>query len=248
MNILVTVKTYPTPSRRYKEIVCTAGVLEDGRWIRLYPIDYRYNNYSQWYKKYQWIEVEVKKHNRDPRSESYRPIGNIRLGKVIGTKDNWAERKRYILAKGIRTMCYLQQQSQKDISLGVVKPSQVIDFYWKPTKNRDWTPKQRDVLNQLSLLEKNRPLEKIPYKFSYYFKCEENSCKGHKMMIEDWEVMALYRKMRDEFGEERALEKVKEKFLNQICSPQKDTHFFVGTVLQWGKWIIIGTFWPQKVK
>jgi hypothetical protein len=29
------VKTYPTISEKYSELVCTAGVLEDGSWIQL---------------------------------------------------------------------------------------------------------------------------------------------------------------------------------------------------------------------
>lgn len=246
MKILITVKTYPTPSRRYREIICTAGVLEDGSWIRLYPISYRYKDYSQWYKKYQWVEVEVKKHVRDSRLESYMPIGDIKvLGKPLSTKNRWAERKKYILVKRPKTMCSLEQQSQKEISLAVVKPKKVIDFYWEST-DRDWSPKQETVLKQLSLFEKEKPLEKIPYKFVYHFICEEVHCKGHKMMIEDWEVMELYRKMKGGFGERKALNKVKEKFLGQVCFSKRDPYFFVGTVLKYGTWIIIGVFWPPK--
>ena len=99
---------------------------------------------------------------------------------------------------------------------------------------------------QLSLFEKNKPLEKIPYKFIYYFICEEAGCKGHRQMIEDWEVMELYRKMRDGFGEKEALDRVKEKFLDKICSPERDTYFYVGTILRYGTWIILGIFWPPK--
>jgi hypothetical protein len=29
-RVLITVKTYPLPSGKYEELVCTAGVLEDG--------------------------------------------------------------------------------------------------------------------------------------------------------------------------------------------------------------------------
>ncbi|MYF20247.1 MAG: hypothetical protein F4218_06430 [Synechococcus sp. SB0677_bin_5] len=32
------VKTYPTLSQKYGETVCTAGVREDGSWMRLYPL------------------------------------------------------------------------------------------------------------------------------------------------------------------------------------------------------------------
>ena len=155
--------------------------------------------------------------------------------------------KKYVLAKGTKTMCWLQRQPQKDISLSIIKPLSIEDFYWREV-SRNWSEKQLWVLNRLSLFEKNRPLEKIPYQFRYKFKCEEPNCQGHDMLIEDWEVMQLYRSMRDKYGEEQGLIKVKEKFLNEICSPERDTYFIVGTVLAHGTWIIIGTFWPPKAK
>ena len=37
-KVLLTVTTYPLPSKSYDELVCTAGVLEDGSWIRIYPM------------------------------------------------------------------------------------------------------------------------------------------------------------------------------------------------------------------
>jgi len=58
--------------------------------------------------------------------------------------------------------------------------------------------------------------------------------------------MELFRRMRDKVGEKEALTKVKEKFFGEICSPEKETYFLVGTVFQTTKWIIIGTFWPPK--
>jgi len=40
-KVYIVVKTYPTISKKYSEIVCTAGILENGDWIRLYPIPFR---------------------------------------------------------------------------------------------------------------------------------------------------------------------------------------------------------------
>jgi hypothetical protein len=37
-KVLITVTTYPLPSRSYDELVCTAGMLENGEWIRIYPV------------------------------------------------------------------------------------------------------------------------------------------------------------------------------------------------------------------
>ena len=50
--------------KKYKELVCTTGLLEDGSWIRLYPIQFRKKSYTEQYQKYHWIEVDIVK-NRE---------------------------------------------------------------------------------------------------------------------------------------------------------------------------------------
>jgi len=67
------------------------------------------------------------------------------------------------------------------------------------------------------------------------------------MMIEDWEVGALYWRCVDKGATPpEAAKMVKEKFLNQLCGPDKDTHFYVGTILAHPKsWVVIGVFWPK---
>jgi hypothetical protein len=72
LKVLITVKTYPIPSRKYGELVCTAGVAKDGDFIRLYSINLRDLPYSKQYKKYQWIEIKAERHRgRDTRKESW---------------------------------------------------------------------------------------------------------------------------------------------------------------------------------
>ncbi len=252
LKLLVTVKTYPLPSESYQELVCTAGVRDDGSFVRLYPVDYRYRPYCQWYKKYQWIEVEVEKNMKDPRPESFRPVPGTRiktLGERLSTKDNWADRKKYVLASGVETMCGLQEKPPEECSLGIIRPREVLDFVVEPTE-RDWKPEWKGLFLQQKLFGPDqKPLEKIPYRFSYRFRCEASGCIGHKMMIADWEVGQLYRKMRDDYGSEQtAIYMVKQRFLEKICAPEIDTHFFVGTVLQYHTWIVLGVFWPKKTK
>ena len=249
-KILITIKTYPLPSKSHMELVCTGGVQEDGSFIRLYPIDYRYRPYWEWYKKYQWIEVEIEKNPRDPRPESFRPVSDAQIkvvGEPLSSKNNWRERKKYVLAKEIPTMCWLEKQKQEDFSLGIIRVRKAIGFIAELTE-RDWKPKWENLFNQLNLFgPKRKPLEKIPYKFTYHFLCDEPKCKGHKKMIEDWEICELYRKMRIKHGSEKvALEKVKDTFLDRIFASNRDTHFFVGTVLRYGSWVVLGTFWPEK--
>jgi len=252
VKVLITVKTYPQPHEKYKELVCTAGVREDGSFIRLHPIAFRYKPYSQQYKKYQWIELEVEKNEEDKRPESYKQVeGTIikTIGESISTKKNWADRKKYVLARGVETMCHLEHLSQEQCSLGIIRPKVVEDFIYEET-TRVWKPEQQKNLDQQNLFGDNlKPLKKIPYKFRYVFKCEEPNCTGHKKMITDWELGILFLNMYEKHqSEDIALAKVKETFMGKICSSNIDTHFFVGTVnpKKYKAWIVIGTFYPPK--
>ncbi len=250
-RVLITVKTYPLPSDKYLELVCTAGMLEDGSFIRLYPIDYRYRPYWQWYKKYQWIEIEVEKHDKDRRKESYRPrIESIKtLSSPLDTKNCWADRRAVVLRQPSTSIEELKERQKADgTSFGVVKPKEVTDLIIEPDDDK-WKPAWEADIAQLRMFGPERkPLEKIPYKFKYRFTCDDPRCKGHQMMVEDWEVGALYRNVLSSCGDpERAAQSVRDRFLTTLCGPNIDTHFFVGTVLKYGTWIILGVFWPPMI-
>jgi hypothetical protein len=66
-------------------------------------------------------------------------------------------------------------------------------------------------------------------------------------MIEDWEVGALYWKLIDQGATPHdACQGVRKKFLEEICGPNRDTYFFVGTVSAHPRnFVIIGIFWPK---
>jgi len=256
LKVLITVKTHPIPSSKYDELVCTAGVTEAGDFVRLYPINFRDLSYSQQYKKYQWLEVDAKKHTgRDSRKESYRPqCDSIRLiGEPLSTENNWAERSRYALAKCSQSMEELYAKQNADrTSLGIFKPKEVRDFIWVPS-DVDWKPSFKAALNQQRLWETRKaskePPRKVPWKFQYKFACDDPRCKGtHQIMIEDWEIGALYWKCVDSGASPaEACQKVKQKFLEQLCSSDRDTHFYVGTIMAHPKtWVIIGVFYPKK--
>ena len=73
-RLLITVKTYPTLSRKHAETVCTAAVRADGSWVQLYPIPFRLMDYKDRYAKYDWIETTLAKSSRDPRPETFHPV------------------------------------------------------------------------------------------------------------------------------------------------------------------------------
>jgi hypothetical protein len=83
-KVLIAVKTYPSLSSKYDELVCTAGFLENGNWIRVFPIPFRKLEYDKRYSKYDWVEIDLTKNTGDFRTESYKPRSienafNVRL-------------------------------------------------------------------------------------------------------------------------------------------------------------------------
>lgn len=256
IRVLITVKTYPIPSSTYDELVCTAGVTEKGEFIRLYPINFRDLPYSQQFKKYQWIEIFAEKHKgRDVRKESYRPDSeSIKLigGPILTKKGDWSERGKYVLHNKSKSMEDLYEHQNIDrTSLGIFKPKIISDLIVSPDAS-DWKPSFKNALRQARLWEdrtvSKEPPRKIPFKFHYKFACDDERCKGkHKMMIEDWEVGALFWKLVDSGNSlENAANITRDKFFNEICGSDKDTHFYVGTILAHPKtWVIIGVYWPK---
>ncbi|MBA4145586.1 MAG: hypothetical protein C0523_07480 [Cytophaga sp.] len=257
-KVLIAVKTYPTLSAKYDELVCTAGFREDGTWIRIYPVPFRKRSYNEQYKKYDWIELNLTKNEGDFRPESYRPVTIDSEIKVIGhidTHHNWEERKKYALGKIYHNMTELIAEAKnKDLytSLAVFKPSKVLDFYAEKT-DREWDAEKLHSFNQLNLFEntwdeKFEVVKKVPYKFK--FKFQDNQGRESNMMIEDWETGQLYWNClaRHEGHEERAIVDVRRKYFDDFAKT-KDLHFFLGTTQSYhlhsqNPFMIIGTFTP----
>lgn len=265
-KILVTVMTYPTLSDKHFETVCTAGFREDGSWIRIFPVPYRLldqfdkNKYSKW----QWIEADIEQNpTHDDRPESYH-IKDIDSLKVLDRLDvkgkpDWGLRKQWVfknkpLFDNMSEVIDLTKRNQ--LSLAVLKPTEIIDIRIEKedlTKYRAKLAKIKATYKasktQLTLFSNSNEIdfsfqfaEKIPFKFRYVFRSKDGIVR--KLMIEDWELGALYRKYQDD---NMAVEKVLSKYRELI---QRDIFFFLGTSFQWQKkkspdpYLIIGVFYP----
>jgi len=254
-KVLITVMTYPHPSSSYQELVCTAGINETHEWVRLYPVDYRYRPTCQRFSKYQWIEVELEgsAKRKDPRKESRRPhLDSIRLiGEPIpaNSKDGWADRRAYIDKLPHYTVNQLKELYDKEkVSLGVVRPTKVLDLEIRPA-DPEWKPEWQNLFVQLRLFgPQQKPLRKLPYSFHYIFECEDSE-KPHTSMCEDWELGVLFLNEAARLGsDEAAAESVKKKFLGELCRADKDTRFFMGTRFPYNVWLVLGVFWPPKIR
>lgn len=250
-RVLITVMTYPHPSQHHRELVCTAGVTEAGEWVRLYPIDYRYRPPEQQFRKYQWIEVGLaaRGSGNDERAESRKPkLDSISiLGEPLPSDHAWRERRRIIDRLPIRTVLELKRAYEENkISLGIVRPKRVLDIKIEASE-REWKAEWQAMFSQFHLFgDHQKPLTKLPFKFSYVFECEDSD-KPHNAMIEDWELGVLFLKEVERLGSEQAAaQSVRHKFLDQLCAQDRDTRFFMGTVFPYNTWVVVGVFWPPR--
>ena len=259
-RVYIVVKTYPTISEKYAELVCTAGILEDGSWIRLYPMPFRLLNNDQKYPKFVWVDIEVERHTADFRPESYRPNLQSLVVEPKADKVNWDERRNIIL-NNQKTYTnkheLLSKKKSDNTSLAVFKPTKIVDFIIE-TDNRGWDSEKLASLHnqsqQLNLFQTPEEIEaefkvvqKVPYKFSYKF--EDDVGEISTLMIEDWEIGMLYFNcLKGADGNEKiAIAKVKEKYFDYFLT--RDTHFFLGTTKRFhnvapNPFIIIGVFYP----
>lgn len=263
-KILITVKTYPTLSKKYDELVCTAGFDEEGNWIRLYPIPFRKLEYESRYQKYSWIELDVQKNIADFRPESYRPA-NIEaiqiVDKIEANGGPWYERRKIVLKKVYKNLDVLISEAknpEKKTSLAVFKPKKILDFVYEEV-DREWDKETLEYIKANAMQQDlfrnyENPFEvvkKLPYKFSFIFK--DDSGQQSKMMIEDWEIGQLYWNcLNTKKDEKLACEDIKKKYYDDFAKT-KDLYFFLGTTKEFhfvGKnpFIIIGTFHPKYIE
>jgi len=252
-KVLVTVKAYPEKSRKHGTTVCTAGITDDGDWIRLYPMPYSSFLGPDKIYRYDKIEVECKKVTDEKlnRKESYRiRDGSVRIidrslsrGKIQG-KVPWAERNTIILPKLAPSLEYLEEKFREDrTSLGLIKPVEVMDFFTREELRQPTEPKefQRSLDNQIIPI-----VDAIPHIFAYKFTC--SGCgdgKPHDIMCEDWELFESYRSWWKNYPDVKLLwMKLHEKFFDFM--KKSDLYFYMGMYSQMPTWLIIGLYYPPK--
>ena len=253
-EIFVVAKTYPTRSRKYKELVCTAGINRKGKWIRIYPITYRTMEEFRKFERYTWIRAEVIPDKSDPRAESHKiNISSIELLEHVPTNKNWYHRKD-LITKDTKVYTNLEEiiylaNVKNTLSLCTFKPAKCLEVQ-KNTKEKPTKEEELEFQNANKSLFDNelcktefKGMPHIPYKFKIKF--EDDSGKRSTMSVIDWEYLQLFLKYKNP---ETGAEKVKEKILSHF---EKDIHLFLGTMRQMHGWTsnpytIIGIFYPPK--
>jgi hypothetical protein len=265
-EILIAVKTYPAPSEKYDELVCTAGLRKNGSWVRIYPVPFRKLAYEKQYKKFQWISFDIERNNSDPRPETYKLKNHHKIeviNEIPTDRDGvWKERRKHLLQNVYTNKKKLIGDAFNPsigTSLAVFKPKRFIDFKIE-NDFREWDKNKIESIRarsqQIDLFRGAEKIfevvKKLPYKFSYTFN-DENDDKSELQII-DWEIGALFWNcLKKHNGDERAAcEDVKMKYWNDfVCT--KDLYLILGTTREFhirkakNPFLIIGVFPPKYI-
>jgi len=260
-RILILAKTYPSPSAKYVETSCVAGINEHGQLRRLYPVPFRLIEESKQFKKWQWITARVRKSNDDHRPESHRlMVDTIESGTdPLSTKNNWEARWQWINMIPVSPN-FSEIEARRlafGESLAILRPKRILRLDIKPARNADWTDEEKAKLMQAQMqgnlfdtmeIEREiRLLKKIPHDFYYVYVCDSAGGEVEEQhKIVDWEAGALYWRCRSSHGknwEQPFRAKLEADLLG------KDLMFLMGNIHRFqDQWLIVSLIYPPKQK
>ncbi len=229
---MVAVKAYPSISKGYDELVCCAGVTDDHKWVRLYPVPYRNLPGQQQFQKGDVIEVlaERPKAHKDDRPESWKPkLDTMKIVDHVSVKEgDWRQRLEWIGPTILRGFGELTEKQEKENkSLGAFRPAKILGVKVMREAS-SWTDAQIATINQKDLFSDKEPLEKIPFRFQLGF--EDENARKHWLSIIDWEFFQLWRKERHRLrDEDKAADQVRRK-IEFITAKDKDVVAFAGNL------------------
>ena len=146
-------------SRSHRETVCTGGIFEDTKqFVRLYPIPRRHLDDERVFKKYQWIEADVRKAIQDLQPESYNIRCDITVCDAIPTKKgDWSQQLKWVMQPGHVFASVEALQAARGLegtSIGMVKPLVVTDYRveaYSEEERRNFWAKYQSILAQQEL-------------------------------------------------------------------------------------------------
>ena len=253
-TMLILTKTYPSPSRKHREISCVAAINQSGELRRLFPIPFRLLDGEQRFHRWEWIKANITKAQDDHRPESYKvDVDSIERLHKLGTDQGWAERMEWITPHFLPDFDSLETRRQTTgQTLGFIRPAE-FTLEIKPSDSPNWTTEEQTKLVQDGLFDsteiKSRfPLQKVPFDFHYSYTCQTSAgTTSHRHKLTDWEVCALYWNCQKDYGAD--WEKYFRLRLEAEFSTKKEIAFLMGTMHRFPDlWLIVGLVYPPRLE
>lgn len=236
-EIAVLVRATPEKGKKDGDghAVGVTGITKNGELLRLYPLGFRYGEGLVDFRKNDLLEVTVTRLEHDIRGESRKVLSYVNLQKPLKER----EMKELVLP----LVTSIERLNIEGASLGVVKP-EILDIEIKV--NSIETYDRQQYFNLMGDFLEKGERARMPVEVRYIFRCEEeDACRGHKILLLDWEFNETVRKIIREEQEPAGVEKkVREHFLNLM--QEKELYFIMGTHFTYGTWMITGLFCPEK--
>lgn len=258
-RVVVLVKAAPVLTQHLDETMCVAGArvdVEVPEWIRLHPVPFRDLATEARFAKYQEVQVDIVRPKADRRPESWTPLpGTIQTGVRLGTDGAWADRRGLISSLFEADMCDLVEANRAGSGLGTpslavvrpVSPPELIISERDAEQLAKWRWRAEGASNRLSLFDNppaSRPdFEVVPWRFQYRYRCAKPGCSTHTQTIVDWEVVALWRHVRNR---QNWQELMRVKFEDEMWFGRSAV-LFVGNQEQYPtSFLVLGIFWPPS--
>ncbi len=257
-KVLILCKTYPSPSEKYVETSCVAGVRPDGSLIRLYPVPFRLVAANKQFKKWQWIEAKIEKARKDHRPESHQiKIDTLKCNETpLPTAGGWQSRLQ-ALARTPIAQSFTEVEAERERSgqsLALLRPSKLVGLDIEEVRPSNWTD---DEIAKLVAEQKQgtlfgddqadvRTLRKLPFAFYYRYECQIDGqgVQQFRHKLVDWEVGALYWKCLSKYGSDWE-SKFRAKIWDFMCS--REIMFLMGNIHRFpSQWLIVSILYPPR--
>ncbi|MEE6273319.1 hypothetical protein V2J56_08155 [Georgenia sp. MJ206] len=255
IKVMVLVKAAPQPSRTYGDTVCVAGVAVSpgsARWVRLYPVPFRYMAGDKQFRKYDIIDVKVRDASADKRVESLRiDAQSLEIERHVG---GWERRAQWVEPLQGLSMCGVLRAVRADmnsVSLAAIRPTEVYDLLIE--EHAGWSTSELKRFEQYAqqgdLFAETPPtLLKAPhFRARLKYRCESPDCPTHTQRVIDWELNALQYYQRA-LPDVKLRASIREKFFDQMYGASKRPLIFVGNQenpQRRQSFTVLGTYYPK---
>lgn len=262
LEAIVVVKAAPENTKSHDVTVCTAAVLDDGRLVRLYPVQWA-DYMGARIPKYARVRVDaVPSDEAANRPESHKVKGGLRvMNRSLCSgrggapwNDRMAILRQNVEPDGVASLRAKQEKWRT--SLGIVKVRHLNDFHidGEPDeiiRQADYRASAQQTLKGGAAGTEGSRIDQIEHVFRYNWGCTGSCCDdgpNHDMQCEDWELFESFRqwKSNPRYDTKEKLDRALwNKYYDEMS--QKDLHFILGTTsrpAEQQSFTIIGIVYP----